>query len=277
MTPAALRRLLEQVAAAAARVGELPDEAEAGPPLGPIFRPVDPRSAGVVADWVTPIAQRWAPELDLEPAALGRVLAQRLVDQASISAVEVAPSGLLSITLADPDRVAIIDEVIDHEATYGLPPGQRLPDLEPGADPALESEGTADVPAWLADDPALRPAQLAHARLRRLARTARAAGVQIRPTDRREELGHVAERLILVALADFPQRMDRHEGDRAQQVRAVTDLGVLADDWTQPVRPRTVDERIRGIHGARLALASATAIVLRNGLTRLGAAAPERM
>lgn len=270
MTPEALRRLLEQVAATAARVGELPDEAEAGPPAGPIFRPVDGRTAGVVADWVTPVAQRWAPELDLEPLELGRVLAKRLVDHDSIAAVEVAPSGLLSLTLADADRSAIIDEVLDHEATYGLPPGQRVPVV------GLDGH-RADLPAWLGSEPDLRPAQLAHARLHRLIRNARAAGVAIRPSDRREDLGHVAERLLLVALADFPQRMDRHAGDRSQQVRAVGDLAARADAWDQPIRPMSVDERVTGIHGARLALAAAAAIVLRNGLTRLGAPAPERM
>jgi arginyl-tRNA synthetase len=270
MTPEALRRLLEQVAASAARLGELPDEAEAGPPAGPIFMPVDGRSAGVVADWVTPIAQRWAPQLDLEPLELGRVLAQRLIDHDAVAAVEVAPSGLLSLTLGDADRSAIIDEVLEHEATYGLPPGQRVP-------LGGHDGHRADLPAWLDDDPALRPAQRAHARLHRLMRNARAAGVAIRPSDRREDLGHVAERLLLVALADFPQRMDRHEGDRAQQVRAVTDLAARADAWDQPIRPMSVEERARGIHGARLALAAAAAIVLRNGLTRLGATAPERM
>jgi arginyl-tRNA synthetase len=270
MTPEALRRLLEQVAATAARVGELPDEAEAGPPAGPIFEPVDGRSAGVVADWVTPVAQRWAPELDLEPLELGRVLAQRLIDHHSIDAVEVAPSGLLSLTLADSDRCAIIDVVLEHEATYGLPPGQRVP--------VVDANGQrSDLPAWLGSDPALRTAQQAHARLLRLVRNARAVGVEIRPSDRREDLGHVAERLLLVALADFPQRMDRHEGDSAQQVRAVIDLAARADAWNQPIRPMTIDERVRGIHGARLALAVAAAIVLRNGLGRLGAPAPERM
>ncbi|MDV3222197.1 DALR anticodon-binding domain-containing protein [Intrasporangium sp.] len=268
MTPEELRRLLEQVAATAARVGELPDEAEAGPPAGPIFRPADQRSAGVVADWVTPVAQRWAPQLDLEPLELGRVLAQRLVDHDAIGAVEVAPTGLLSITLADVGRSAIIEEILDHAATYALPNGWSALDVRrPGA----------DLPAWLDDDPVLRPAQLAHARLRRLIRNARTAGVEMRPTDRREDLGHVAERLLLVALADFPQRMDRHEGDRAQQVRAVTDLAGLADAWNQPTRPLDTDDRVTGIHGARLALASATAVVLRNGLARLGATAPERM
>jgi arginyl-tRNA synthetase len=270
MTPEALRRLLTQVAATAARVGELPDEAEAGPPAGPIFWPVDGRTVGVVADWVTPVAQRWAPQLDLEPIELGRVLAQRLVDQPPVAAVEVAPSGLLSITLADEDRSAVIDLVLEQEATYGLRPGWRAEATEP-------VHLGRDVPVWLADDPALRPAQLAHARLHRLARNARAAGVELRETDRREALGHVAERLLLVALADFPQRMDKHEGDRQQQVRALTDLAALADGWEQPLRPLTIDQRPHGLHGARLALAMAVAVVLRNGLSRLGATAPERM
>lgn len=269
MTPEALRRLLEQVAAAAARVGELPDEAEAGPPAGPIFQPVDGRAAGVVADWVTPVAQRWAPALDLEPVELGRVLAQRLVEHRSIGAVEVAPSGLLAITLADATRVAIIDEVLDNEATYALPPGESVDDRH------LDTR--SDLPGWLHDDAALRPVQLAHARLHRLIRNARAAGVERRPTDRREDLGHVAERFLLVALADLPQRLARHEGDRQQQVRALTDLAALADAWQQPLRPHTVDEPIRSIHGARVALAEAAAVVLRNGLVRLGATAPERM
>jgi arginyl-tRNA synthetase len=270
MTPEALRGLLAQVAATAARVGELPDEAEAGPPAGPIFWPVDGRAAGVVADWVTPVAQRWAPQLDLEPIELGRLLAQRLVDQDSIAAVEVAPSGLLAITLADGERSAVIDVVLGQEATYGLPRGSS-------ASPTAARLTRPDVPAWLGDDPALRPAQLAHARLHRLVRNARTAGVDVREADRREDLAHVAERLLLVALADFPQRMARHEGDRQQQVRAVTDLAALADSWDQPLRPLTADERPRGIHGARPALALATAVVLRNGLARLGATAPERM
>jgi arginyl-tRNA synthetase len=60
-------------------------------------------------------------------------------------------------------------------------------------------------------------------------------------------------------------------------MRAVTDLAALANAWTHPVRPELVDEHPTSIHGARLALATATRIVLRNGLAHLGVPAPERM
>lgn len=268
MTPEELRRLLQRVAAGAARLGALPDEAEAGPPLDTVFHPASPRSAGVVADWVTAVAQRWGPQLDLEPRELGRVLAQGLVDDPTIAAVEVAPSGLLSITVADDVRAAIIDVVLAEEDTYALP--GRTADVVPRA----REDG---LPEWVGDDPALRAAQLAHARLRRLARNALAAGVELRPSRTRGGLTHVAERQLLVALADTPHRLARHEGDRQQQVRGVTDLAHLADGWDQPLRPATVDEPVTGLHGARLALATAVAVVLRNGLARLGGSAPERM
>lgn len=268
MSPDELRELLERVAAAAARVGELPDEGEAGPPLDTVFQPADARSAGVVADWVTAVAQRWAPQLDLEPRELARVLAQGLVDEPTISAVEVAPSGLLLITVADDARAAIIDVVLAEEETYALPGGRATVVPRPRED---------GLPAWLGEDRAVRGAQLAHARLRRLMRNAVAAGVQLRPSDRRDGLTHVAERQLLVGLADAPHRLARHEGDREQQVRALTDLGDLGDAWDQPLRPATVDEPVTGLHGARLGLATAAAVVLRNGLTRLGVSAPERM
>jgi arginyl-tRNA synthetase len=265
MTPEELRRLLAKVAAAAAKVGALPDEAEGGPPAGPIFRPVDPRAAGVMADWVTPVAQRWAPQLGLEPRELATVLAEGLTQRKRVSAVEVAPSGLLAITLSDVARAQIIPTVLAEADTYGVRPGHvlRLPPEEPPGSRPL-------------DDPISR-AQLSHARMCRLIRTAEAAGVEMRKRDRLEELTHVSERLLLVALADHPQRLARHEGDEQQLVRAVTDLASLADAWTHPLRPTVVGEHPTSLHGARLALATATRIVLRNGLAHLGAAAPERM
>lgn len=265
MTPEELRRLLTKVAAKAARVGELPDEAEAGPPAGPIFRPADQRVAGVMADWVTPVASRWAPQLDLEPRELATALAEGLTQRHRVSAVEVAPSGLLAITLSDSARSRIIPTVLEQADTYGLRPGHVL-DLPPDEPPGSRAPG----------DPIAR-AQLAHARLCRLIRNAEAAGVEMRRRDRLEQLTHVSERLLLVALADHPQRMARHEDDEAQLVRAVTDLAALADAWTFPVRPEVVGEHPTSVHGARLALATATRIVLRNGLAHLGVAAPERM
>ena len=115
MTPEQLRALLEQVAAEAARSGQLPGTAAAGLPDGAIFRPTDTRAAGVVADWVTPVAQRWAPRLGLGPRDLARVLAQGLTLQKPVAAVEVAPSGLIAVTLEDAPRSAIVAHVLEHQ------------------------------------------------------------------------------------------------------------------------------------------------------------------
>lgn len=257
--------MLAKVAALAARVGALPDEAEAGPPAGPIFRPVDPRAAGVVADWITPVASRWGPQLGLEPRELATTLAQGLAERRRVAVVEVSPTGLLAITLSDAARARIIETVLAQADTYGLPPGRslRIPPEQPSA-------------SRPSDDP-LAPVQLAHARMCRLIRNAEAVGVRMRSRDRRDELNHVSERVLLVALADHPQRMAKHQGDEHQLVRAMTDLAALADAWTHPLRPAQVGQQVGSIHGARLALATATRIVLRNGLAQLGAVAPERM
>jgi hypothetical protein len=102
-------------------------------------------------------------------------------------------------------------------------------------------------------------------------------GAQIVVGDRGDELTHVSERLLLVALADHPQRVLRHLGDREGLLRAVSVVAERAVAWTHPVRPLLVGERPSGIHGARLALAIATGHVLRTGLALLGASAPERM
>jgi arginyl-tRNA synthetase len=264
MTPEQLRALLCGVATRAARTGELPDEAEAGPPVGPLFRPTDPRAAGVVADWVTPVAQRWGPRLDLAPRDLARVLARGLTEQRPVSAVEVAPTGLIAITLEDADRAAIIEVVRREADTYACPHGTAHVDRteRPG------ERGPRDP---------LRGVQLSHARLCRLVRNAEAAGVQVRPSTRLETLTHVTERHLLVALADLPQRLEHHRGDPAAQVRALVELGRLADEWDHPTRPLAVGAPVEPVHGARLALADAARVVLRNGLGRLAAAAPERM
>jgi arginyl-tRNA synthetase len=264
MTPEQLRDLLEAVAAAAARRGDLPDEAEAGPPPGPIFRPTDPRVAGVVADWVTPVAQRWAPRLELAPRDLARVLAQGLTEQRNIAAVEVAPTGLIAITLTDAARSRVIGEVRAAQDSYALAPGDRY-------------RVVLERPGWRPSSHPIHGVQLAHARLCRLIRNAEACGVERRPGTRLEVLTHVSERHLLVALADLPQRFQTHIGDPQQTQRALVDLGTLADEWEHPTRPMVVGSAVTSVHGARLALADAARLVLRNGLARVGAAAPERM
>jgi arginyl-tRNA synthetase len=264
MTPEQLRALLEDVAARAVRFGSLPGEALDGPPQGPLFRPTDPRVAGVVADWVTPVAQRWAPRLDLTPRDLARVLAQGLTAQRPVGAVEVAPSGLIALTLTDAARSQIVGTVRDEEDTYALADGERY-------------RLVLERPGWRPSSDPIHRVQLAHARLCRLVRNAEAGGVERRPGTRLEVLNHVSERHLLVGIADLPQRLRTHCGDTAQTHRALVDLAALCEEWQHPVRPMVVGAPVESVHGARLALADTARIVLRNGLARVGAAAPERM
>ena len=264
MTPEQLRALLEDVVARAVRFGSLPEEALAGPPRGPLFRPTDQRVAGVVADWVTPVAQRWAPQLDLAPRDLARVVAQGLTGQKPVGAVEVAPSGLIAITLTDVARSQIIATVRTAEDRYAVADGERY-------------RRVLERPGWRPSSDPVHGVQLAHARLCRLVRNAEACGVERRPGTRLEVLNHVSERHLLVGIADLPQRLRTHSGDPTQTRRALVDVAALADEWQHPVRPMVVGSPMEAVYGARLALADAARIVLRNGLARVGAGAPERM
>ncbi|MDN5796171.1 MAG: anticodon-binding protein [Intrasporangium sp.] len=265
MTPADLRELVTDVAARAARVGALPDAAEAGPPEGPLFRPIDPRDAGVVADWGSPVALRWAPALGLEPRELADLLAARLVADRRISAVEVAPTGWLALTVTDLARAAVIPAILAAPDRYAVPVGIVVPEV-PDELPGSRSPG----------EPVMT-IQRAHARQCRRIRNASAAGVESRASDRLEELTHVSERVLLVTLADLPQRLARHPGDRDRMLAAALEVARRADAWIHPERPMSVGEHIRPVHGARLSLATATRHVLRTGLHLLGASAPERM
>jgi arginyl-tRNA synthetase len=246
--------------------GELPTGAEVALPAGLLFRPASPRRSGVVADWVTPVAQRWAAELG-QPSrapALARALAPGLFDQDDVATVEVAPSGLLALTLENPSRARVVEVVRSDPETYAVGEGGRHR-------PVLERAG------WRRLDDPLRPVQLAHARLCRLLRNGEALGVRPGGEDRLAELHHVDERHLLVALADLPQRLDAHAGDLSASGRAVAEVASLADRWHQPTAPTRRGDDAEPVHGVRLLLADAARIVLRNGLGRLGAAAPERM
>ena len=182
---------------------------------------------------------------------MARELARSLGLDPRVEAVEVAPSGLLLITLTALARGAVVDAVLAAPDAWALGPGSAR---------AADRAGRARSPG----DP-VRQAQVAHARLCRLVRNAEALGVQVRGSRGREALVEVSERRLLVALADLPQRAAA-PGD------AVTDLARLADDWRAPVHPQVVGASVERVHGARLGLATAARVVLRNGLWRLGAA-----
>lgn len=267
MVPERLRELLSLVAAEAVDDGSLPPQARCGLPEGPLFRAVDARSAGVIADWVSPVAIRWAQALRLEPRLLAQVLARSLIGRAEVDSVEVTPSGLMAITLTDRCRADILETVFadEHYACH-----HQVDDAG-----ARQLHHTTNDPQPEGDP--LRSVQLAHARMRRLVRNAEAAGVETRAVDDRATLTHASERLLQVALADLPQRLEAGAGDRPRQVRALTDLAELSNACHRSARPVVVGDDITPEHGVRLALALAVARVLANGLARLGVDAPERM
>ena len=260
MTPEELRDALADAIARAVREGGLPPGAASGPAGGAHFRPADQRSPGVAPDWVTAVAQRWATTLGREPRDVARELARGLGRHPRVEAVEVAPSGLLLLTLTGQGRGAVIDAVLAAPDEWALTPGAHgaPPTEAPGSRPAGDPVGRA---------------QVAHARLCRLVRNAEALGVEVRGARGRDELVQGSERRLLVGLADLPRRIAATGGD----VAAVSDLARLADGWRLPVHPPVLGGPVERVHGARLGLARAARLVLRNGLCRLGASAPERM
>ena len=89
-------------------------------------------------------------------------------------------------------------------------------------------------------------------------------------------LGEESERNLVAALLDFPKLIaSANEAREPQRLAAyLHDTARLAHNWYHKVR---VLEAPDGVREARLALARAAQIVLRNGLTILGISAPDRM
>ena len=89
-------------------------------------------------------------------------------------------------------------------------------------------------------------------------------------------LGEESERNLVAALLDFPRLLSgAGEAREPQRLAAyLHETARLAHNWYHKVR---VLEAPEGVREARLALARATQIVLRNALTILGIAAPDRM
>ena len=89
-------------------------------------------------------------------------------------------------------------------------------------------------------------------------------------------LGEESERNLVAALLDFPRIVSSANEAREPQRLAqyLHDTARLAHNWYHKLR---VLEAPDGVREARLALARATQVVFRNGLTILGISAPERM
>ena len=89
-------------------------------------------------------------------------------------------------------------------------------------------------------------------------------------------LGEESERNLVAALLDFPRLIaSANEAREPQRLAAsLHETARLAHNWYHKER---VLEAPEGVREARLALARAAQIVLRNGLTILGISAPERM
>ena len=168
---------------------------------------------GSRADWVTPVAPLLGagarPRATVE---LGRVLAQRPVDHDSIAAPSRWRRPGCSPSLANADRSAIIDEVLEHEATYGLPP----------ASVSRSAASTVTMRTSRLGSAAIRPCAPRSWRTPGSTRLIRNAcgRVAIRTSDRREDLGHVAERLSTRRARGPPAADGPHAGERPQQVRS---------------------------------------------------------
>src|SRR5687768_12355599 len=119
--------------------------------------------------------------------------------------------------------------------------------------------------------------QMAHARMSGIFRVGGidAAAISGEGTDF-AALGEESERTLVAAILDFPKLIaSAHEAREPQRVAAsLHETARLAHNWYHKVR---VLEAPEGVREARLALARAAQIVLRNGLTILGISAPERM
>jgi arginyl-tRNA synthetase len=89
-------------------------------------------------------------------------------------------------------------------------------------------------------------------------------------------LAEEAERLLVAALLDFARTVSSAAADREPQrlVAYLHDTARLVHNWYHKLRVLEAPDDVRA---ARLALARAAQVVLRNGLTILGISAPERM
>jgi arginyl-tRNA synthetase len=127
--------------------------------------------------------------------------------------------------------------------------------------------------------------QYAHARMHSIFRKASLAPGAVRPTgEQLSGLEHASELELVKQLMIFPEAVMRAADARAPHVvcEYLETTAGMVNSWYHAGNPSrnpqlavlVADEKLRA---ARLALADAVRIVLRNGLTLLGLSAPERM
>jgi len=138
-------------------------------------------------------------------------------------------------------------------------------------DPEILQRHTNDNPVFYV--------QYAHARIRSVARNAAESGVT-REVFEASLLEHETESALLGILAEFP-RVVRQAAELREPHRVARYAEELAGSyhrWYDNCRVTPLgDEPVSDVHRTRLWLNDATGQVLRNALTLLGVAAPDRM
>jgi arginyl-tRNA synthetase len=119
--------------------------------------------------------------------------------------------------------------------------------------------------------------QYAHARIRSVQRQLEDRGPEFRPSGAAASLGLLAEpleRTLMRRVGAFPEIVEQSANERAPHLLA-QHLAGLAEDFHSyyAAHPLVVPDAL--LRNARLALASAVQVVIRNGLRLLGVAAPE--
>jgi arginyl-tRNA synthetase len=262
-----------------------------------IARPRNPAHG----EYVTTVALRAAPALDLPARELAAALATSLAGRPGISSAEVGGPGFVNLRLDATAWGVLIDEVLADG------PGQDWADLRERADEVVRAAGASfaelaaqvgpDVARYALlrspagalprldtkplyrhteDNPAFR-VRFAHARLCALLRQAEA--LDLVGGHRYELLEDPRETALIRTLGEFATVVGA--AGRCEPYRLARYLERLVDQLHEFERGCRVlpmgDEPTTDRHQARLMLARAVRQVLRRGLDILGVTAPEWM
>lgn len=118
--------------------------------------------------------------------------------------------------------------------------------------------------------------QYAHARICSILAKARAAGLELCATPDLSQLRHPSEVALMKLLIGLPEAI-AGAADAMEPHRLANYLREVATAFSHFYRDCRIVGEERSLAAARLALAQAARITLRNGLTVLGISAPERM